>query len=109
MGWNYLIWGTIGHPIVCLGPFAFYTVRATIDLFEDSTCTTSVVGVTSSQATIWEVGLSAYCVLALLIVIPAVIRVSVQLHKNVKFELEWKEQDEQMRGVAIENAVEGAG
>merc|ERR1719361_982053 len=61
--WNYAIWGTIGHPIVCLGPFAYYTVRGTIDLFEDSTCTRSV-DITSSQITIWEVGLSAYCVLA---------------------------------------------
>ena len=96
--------GTIGHPLFCLGPFSWLTIEGTLDLFTNDTCTS---GASTSQENIWDIGYGAYCVLSLLIVIPAVIRVSVNLHKDVKFELEWKEQDALERGVAIENAMEG--
>lgn len=98
--------GTIGHPLLCLGPFTYFTIRGTVDIFVDKSCTSDST-LTSSELTFIQRGLVSYCILSLLIVIPAVIRVTNNLHKDVKQELEWKEMDAHDRGVAIEHAIEG--
>jgi len=62
---------------------------------------------TSSEKSLWETGMVFYCILTLMIVVPAIIRVTVKIRQDVKHYLEWSDRDPSERSVAIENAIEG--
>merc|ERR1712154_366612 len=59
-----------------------------------------------TQRKIWDVCFVLITLISLIIVIPAGIVVSYRNHKDVKFELHWKEQDTKQKAKAVSNAIQ---
>ena len=96
---------TIGHPYICFGLFVYANVAQMIDIFNDKTCTQSS-SLSQTQKDIWNTCFVIVTVILLIIVVPAGIVVSVKNHKDVKFQINWKEQNAKQREQAISNAIE---
>ena len=61
---------------------------------------------TDSAIATWNVCFIIFSLLSLILIIPSGIVVSFKNHKDVKFQLHWKEQDEKEKNEAIANAIE---
>ena len=76
-----------------------------IDIFNEETCT-QISSLSQIQKDIWNTCFVIITCILIIIVIPAGIVVSVKNHNDVKFQINWKEQNAKQREKAISNAIE---
>eukprot|EP00484_Ammonia_sp_Unknown_P021780 CAMPEP_0197028060 /NCGR_PEP_ID=MMETSP1384-20130603/7857_1 /TAXON_ID=29189 /ORGANISM="Ammonia sp." /LENGTH=403 /DNA_ID=CAMNT_0042457003 /DNA_START=25 /DNA_END=1236 /DNA_ORIENTATION=+ len=101
---HYFIWTTIGHPYVCFGPFIILNVIEMMDIFNEQTCTSNTE-LSDTQQSLYNLCFIICTIIFIIMVAPAGIVVLVKNHKDVKFQMEWKEQSATQREKAISNAM----